>query len=171
MRCTHFHDRSGPPAGEASSIATGRRGVSPMRSTAGAVALEFGLAAPLLAILAVGIAEIGFAAYQAMQVQNAVEAGALYAAENGWNATSIASAVTGASSLAGISASPAPTEFCGCPSATGIASIACTSTCTSGNSPGQYVQVNATLTRRSLIPNSGLPLPATFTAQSVVRLN
>lgn len=139
--------------------------------TAGLAAIEFGLAAPILVILAVGTAEIGYAAYQAMQVQGAVEAGILYTAENGWDAASIGAAVSNATDLAGISATPAPAQFCGCPAAGGISTMSCSSFCGDGSAAGQYVRVSATLTRQSLIPGSGLPLPASFTAQAVIRLN
>ncbi len=139
-------------------------------SASGTAAIEFGIAAPMLAILLVGVADVGFAAYQAMQVQNAVEAGALYATQNGWNSTGITAAVLNATSLSGISVTPPPTQFCGCPGAGGLTTVSCGTTCTGGNPPGQYVQITATLTRQSLIPNSGLPLPATFTAQSLIRL-
>ena len=140
-------------------------------ATSGTAAIEFGIAAPLLLILIAGVAEVGYAAYQAMQVQNAVEAGALYAAKYGWDSSRISTAVLSATGATGITASPSPAQFCGCPSVGGIAAVLCTSTCVDGSSPGQYVQINATATRQSLIPSGGLALPATFTARSIVRLN
>jgi Flp pilus assembly protein TadG len=137
----------------------------------GAVAVEFAIVAPLLLILVFGAAEIGYSAYQAMQVQDAVEAGALYVSKKGWSSSGITTAVQSATDVAGLAVTPAPAQFCGCPGTTGVAAISCASICTGGNSPGHYVQINATLTRQSLIPNSGLPLPTTFTAQSIVRSN
>jgi hypothetical protein len=141
------------------------------QETSGAVAIEFGFAAPILAILLVGVAEVGYSAYQAMQVQYSVEAGALYAAKNGWNSGAITAAVLNATGIAGMAASPPPAQFCGCPTASGVSQLPCTSTCSDGNRPGQYVQINASLARQSLIPGSGLPVPTTFTAQSIIRLN
>jgi Flp pilus assembly protein TadG len=125
----------------------------------------------VLLILVFGATEIGYSAYQAMQVQDAVEAGAFYVSKHGWSSSGITSAVQSATDVAGLAASPAPAQFCGCPGTTGVTAISCASTCTGGNSPGQYVQINATLTRQLLIPNSGLPLPTTFKAQSIVRSN
>ncbi len=139
-------------------------------ATQGAAAIEFAITASLLLIPFLGVAEVGFAAYQAMQVQSAVDAGALYASQKGFDPTNIGLAVQNASSATGVKASPAPSEFYGCPSSTGIAVVS-TSTCADGTSPGTYVQVNATLTRTSLIANSGLTLPATLTAKSIVRVN
>ena len=60
-------------------------GHSKHRSVAGTAAIEFGLAIPLLLIMLMGVAELGFAMYGAMQVYNSVEAGALYAARNGYS--------------------------------------------------------------------------------------
>ena len=140
-----------------------------LRAVRGSAAIEFAIASPFLLIFVLGGAELGYSAYQAMQVQDAVEAGAAYVAKSGWNSARIVAAVQNATDVTGLTV-PAPVQFCGCPGSTGVAAIVCTATCTDGNPPGQYVQINATLTRQSLIPNSGLPLPATFSAQSIVRL-
>ena len=99
-------------------------GTSQDQSTAvrdsGSAAIEFGISLPLLALLFVVVAEIGFTAYQSLQVQNAVEAGLVYAVKNGNDSNGISKAVVNSSGLAGITAMPAPTQFCGCPSASGI---------------------------------------------------
>lgn len=141
------------------------------RAVLGTAAVEFAIAAPVLLILVFGAAEIGYSGYQAMQVQDAVEAGALYVSKHGWNSSGITTAVSNATDVTGLAVTPAPAQFCGCPGPTGVTAAGCSSTCSGGNSPGHYVQINATLTRKSLIPNSGLPLPTTFTAQSIVRSN
>ena len=140
-------------------------------SDVGSAAIEFGIAIPMFVILTVGVVEVGFTAYQAMQVQDASEAGALYAATNSGDPAGIAAAVVNATNTAAITATPPPAQFCGCAGVAGIATVACSTSCADGNPAGQYVRINATLTRKSLIPNSGLPLPATFTAQSIIRLN
>jgi len=137
----------------------------------GSAAIEFGISLPLLALLFVAVAEIGFTAYQSLQVQNAVEAGLVYAVKHGNDSTGISAAVANSSNLAGITATPAPAQFCGCPAASGITTTSCTATCGSGNSSNQYLQINASLTRLSIFPGSGLPLPATLSARSIVRLN
>jgi Flp pilus assembly protein TadG len=152
----------------------------PGRGRDGIAAVEFGLMAPLLLILLTGVGEIGIAAYQSLQVQAAVEAGALYAVKHppsspsdttGLNA--IGTAVTSGTATAGITASPAPTAFCGCPATTGIVSQGsnCTTVCSSDSkAPGQYVLVNAKITHTTLLPYLSLPLPATLTASSTVRV-
>ena len=75
------------------------------------------------------LSELGFSAYEAMQVNNAVDAGAIYAAANAANTfsatTTAAATVAGAtlpSGLNTLTATPAPTQFCGCPSAAGSVS-------------------------------------------------
>lgn len=144
---------------------------------AGTAAIEFGLFLPILLLLLTGVVELGFSMYEAMQVNNAVEAGILYATKNGFNATSIASAVVAASvlppQLSAVTATPAPTQFCGCPTATGVTkSSTCTSppACGDGTTPGTYIQVNASLNHTALFATSW-GLPATFTATAVVRIN
>lgn len=154
------------------------------RSESGTAAIEFGLFIPVLLILLMGTAELGLIMYEGMQVNNAVEAGALYAATNGFNSAAITTAVTNASvlptGLNTLAATPAPTQFCGCPAATGIsnsgapAAGSCTAyaACADGTTPGLYVQVNASLAHTVLItaPTSW-GIPATLTAQATIRIN
>jgi Flp pilus assembly protein TadG len=149
------------------------------RSESGTAAIEFGLFIPFLLILFTGTVELGFAMYESMQVNNAVEAGMLYAAKNGWDSTGITNAVINASSVyAGggpsLTATPAPSQFCGCPQATGITVMTCgppLPTCADGTTVGQYVQVNAALNHLTILPLSGLVLPTTLTATAVLRVN
>jgi Flp pilus assembly protein TadG len=139
----------------------------------GAAAVEFALVSPLLAILLAGIVEIGMSAYQAMQVQAAVEAGILYATIHGTtNIAAIGQAVVNTTGTAGITASPVPLVICGCPTASGVVSqnSNCTTVCTDGTAPGKYVQVSAALAHQTIISFLNLPLPATLTASSTVRI-
>lgn len=150
------------------------------RGRSGIAAVEFGLMAPLLLILLTGVGEIGIAAYQTMQVQAAVEAGALYAVKHPPSSpsdsvalTAIGTAVTSGTGTTGITANPAPTSYCGCPAATGVVSQAadCATVCSlDSKAPGQYVQVNASITHTTLLPYLSLPLPATLTASSTVKV-
>jgi Flp pilus assembly protein TadG len=139
----------------------------------GVAAIEFALISPILMILLGGVAEIGIAAYQAMQVQAAVEAGVLYAAQNGAsNLSAIELAVTSATGTTGITATPIPLVFCGCPAAAGVVSQGsnCTTVCSGGAAPGQYVTVSAALPHQTIISFLHLPIPATLTASSTVRV-
>jgi Flp pilus assembly protein TadG len=151
-------------------LSQSRHGKRIRRKLAGTAAIEFGIAIPLLAILVTAIVEIGFSIYQAMQVTVAAEAGLFYAAKSGWSASGIENAAVSATPLSGMSA--AATQFCGCPSSTGIATVtSCTAACSSGYLPSQYISIAVTLTRRSVILNSGYSLPSTLSAQSILRQN
>lgn len=140
----------------------------------GTAALELGLLTPLLVLILVSVVEIGRGAYEAMQVRYAVEAGMQYAANNDYNAAGIMTAVTSASSAVGMTATPAPTQFCGCPGTNGITPIACTSYCSSGtpgtapsDPPGTYIQINATLPHTEILALPGMP--TSFTATAIIR--
>jgi len=95
----------------------------------GVAATEFAFIAPILILLMICTVDLGFGAYRDMQVQNAAQAGSQYAVAHGFDATAMSNAVTSATSFAGISASPTPSQFCGCPSSSGLAVVACSSTC------------------------------------------
>jgi len=138
------------------------------RGEAGTAAVEFGLFAPLFVLLLVGLTEIGFAMFGSMQVYSAVEAGALYAVKNGWSASGISNAVVNSTNVSGVAATPAPSQFCGCPALSGIADATCGTTCAGGGAVGEYIRINATLTRTTILTSS-FGLPATLTAQSIVR--
>lgn len=127
---------------------------------------------PLLLILLIGVVELGFAMYQAMQVYNAVEAGMVYASKNGWNQTAISNAVVNASNVSGMIASPAPSQFCGCPQSGGIAETVCAAPlplCADSNPAGRYIRINAALPRQKILPFLTVGLPDTLTAQSILR--
>lgn len=144
---------------------------SKARSRSGAVAIEFAVIALLLLVpMLAGVAEVGIAAYQSMQVHAAAEAGALYVAKHGTgNAAAIGLAVANATHIGTITASVA--TFCGCPSATGIIGQGgdCTTPCPDNTLPGHYARITTALPRVSILPILGLPLPQTLTASAVVR--
>ncbi len=146
-----------------------RYGKAVRRALAGTAALEFGLAIPFLAILVTGIVEIGFSMYQAMQVTYAAEAGLAYAAKKGWDSTGITNAAVNSTGLSGMSVTP--TQFCGCPAASGLTTATCGTTCTSGNEAGQYIKISVSLTRKSIVGATGFGLPSTVGAQAILRQN
>lgn len=144
-----------------------RKAASESRGTA---AIEFGIIAPVLVVVLFGLVELSFAVQQAMQVQDAAEAGAVYAGKHGWNAAGIVSAVVNATGAAGVTADPPPVQFCGCPSAGGIAAVACTDTCAGGGSPSHYARISASMPHTPILTGMGLPIPDVFTGHAVVRV-
>jgi len=136
----------------------------------GTAAIEFAAIVTALAVLFVAVADVGIGFYRKMQVQNAAQAGAQYAALYGFVASSIANAVTAATSFSGISASPAPSKYCGCPSSSGITNSSCGAICSDGSTPGTYVAVSAQATYATIIPYPLIPNSFTFTSQSTVRI-
>jgi Flp pilus assembly protein TadG len=141
-----------------------------MAGTEGAAVVEFTLFAPILLGMVVFTMDLGFGMYRYMQVQHAAQAGIQYAIVHGYNSSSISSAVTDATAFAGISASPAPSQFCGCRSNTGVTSAACNSTCADGSAAGTYVTVSSQGTYNTIAPYPGIPNSFNLTAQGTVRI-
>ena len=140
------------------------------RAERGNAAIEFALATPILLGMLVPVADLGLAFAQQIQVQQAAQAGAQYALLHGWNSSAISNAVTAATNLPGISAAPAPTESCGCPTGTTISSATCASTCANGETAGTYVFVNAQSAYTPVLPYSVLGSGVTLTAKATVRV-
>jgi hypothetical protein len=89
---------------------------------------------------------------------------------HGFAASGIVSAVQAATAFSGITASPEPTQFCGCASATGVTSATCGSACSGGSIAGTYVSVSSLATYTTLLPYPLLPSSFSLAAQATVRL-
>jgi Flp pilus assembly protein TadG len=139
-------------------------------NTDGAAAIEFALLVPMLIVLVICTADLGFGIYRYMQVENAAQAGVTYAAARGFSEAQVSAAVLSATTYPDIQASPAPTKFCGCPSGTSITSAVCTSTCSDGSQPGTYVSASAKATYNTIVPYPMLPTSYDFAAQATVRI-
>jgi Flp pilus assembly protein TadG len=149
-----------------------RRFVAIRTDTQGVAATELAIIAPVLALMMICTADLGLGIFHKMQVQNAAQAGAQYAALYGFNASSISNAVLSATGATGITASPEPSKFCGCPTSTGISTTTCSTdaTCSAGTIPATYVKVSAQTTYNALLPYPLIPRSFTFTAQSTVKI-
>jgi Flp pilus assembly protein TadG len=135
----------------------------------GAAGVEFALLLPVLTLLLMGMFDYGQLAYQTMQVSAAAHAGADYALRNGWNLSAVQSAVTNATTLASVAASPAPTLSKACVISGAIVATA-GSSCASGGTPGSYAIIYAQAPFSPLVTWSALSLPTTITAQAAVRI-
>ena len=141
---------------------------APLRSTAGQALVELALTLPILVLLMVGIADIGFYAYVAIQVSNAAHAGVQYGAQNHATASDTpgmqAAAIEDAANLTGMTATPS--HFCSCSDGT-------SSNCTAGSCTTrmiEFVQVKTTATMHPLIPYPGFPSTLTLTGEAIMRV-
>jgi len=137
--------------------------------TRGAAAIEFGFVVPILALMVVATADIGFGVYRKMQVEDAAQAGAEWAIRNGFDSNGITNAVTNATN-ASIAASPAPQQFCGCATGSSVSSATCGTPCPGGAMPGTYATVSAQLAYNTTLNYVVVPSNYNFSAQSTVRL-
>jgi Flp pilus assembly protein TadG len=148
-----------------------------MVETEGAALLEFTLSVLPLVTIAIYTMDFGLYFLFQMAVQNAAQAGAQYAIVYGYSSSSISSVVTNATNYTAITASS--TQFCGCPSATGVTNLGnvlpCStsySTCSNGSSAGTYVTVTATpkTAYQSFVPYGLFSTSPTVGGSATVRL-
>jgi Flp pilus assembly protein TadG len=139
------------------------------KAEGGMAAIEFGILSAVMMIFVIGAADLGLAGYSAMEVQTSAQSGAEYASAHAFDATAISNAVTNSTSASGISASPAPAKFCGCPSASGVTTATCSSTCADGSTAGNYVRVTATRSYSTMISYPGMSNPLVQTTVTTVR--
>jgi Flp pilus assembly protein TadG len=140
----------------------------------GVAAVEFALAAPILLGALVPVADLGIAFAKQQQLRQAVQAGAQYAALRLWDTSTspalIASVVTAATPLSGVTVYPSPYQQCGCSNGSAITTATCASTCENGQITGSYVVVSAQLVYTPVLPYSLLGGSKVLTAQSMVRI-
>ncbi len=144
----------------------------------GVAAIELGFCLPLIAGLMVPLTDLAMGAYTKMQVIDAAQAGADYAARTaayGYNAANISNAVMNATGLSGISVVAGyPKLQCGCANGSTITFSAgvppCNQTCAVGG-PGTFVTVAAQANYTPLFNYPGISNPLTLTAKAVVRIN
>lgn len=142
------------------------------RAEDGVSAIEFAVVAGILSLLLLGICDFGLGFWEQMQVANAARAGAESAIKNGYNATNIQTAVTNATNLQGVQATPAPSSSCGCPDATsGVSAATCGAGCPDGSTAGTFVTVNAQVSYQTLFVWPGIARPMTLASSATVRLN
>lgn len=143
------------------------RGIS---DTSGVAAIEFAIIIPMLLMMLICTVDLGMGIYRNMQVQNSAQAGARYAMTNSFDATLISNAVSSATALQGIVASPPPSQYCGCATNSGIAPVTCGSTCPAGAVYGTYVNVSAEGYYTTIMPYPLIASNFTLKAQANVRV-
>jgi hypothetical protein len=115
-------------------------------AVAGVAAIELAMVSPLLVTGVLGAGEMGITIFRQTQVSFAAQAGADYALAHGFDATKVSNAIVTATPYTAINATPAPSQFCGCPTATGVTVASgappCSATC-SGFTAGTYVTTSS----------------------------
>jgi Flp pilus assembly protein TadG len=124
----------------------------------GATAVEFAMIAPILIAMAISIVDLGLGLYTDAQLANAAQAGALYAMQKGYDSGAMSTVAQSSTRLTGVSV--AVSQYCGCPSVSGVVSTTCGSSCSDGLTAGTFAQVIATKDYGTLLSYPGLP--ATF---------
>ena len=114
-----------------------------MRSLAadrtGNVMIEFALALPVLALLLVGLVDLGRFSLQKSAMLQGAQAGAQYGLISYSDSANINATAQTATGLSGVTATN--TVFCECVAGT---SVSCSTTCGSGETWKRYVTVNTT---------------------------
>lgn len=141
-----------------------------LRETKGVAALEFALIGPFLCTFILGVVDLGFGFQALMAVTQAAQAGSYSALLSGFNTDTIQSAVANSTGIDGITASPTPTQSCGCPSGTAVTATPCGSTCPDGQTAGTYITVTAQYQYSTMLSYPGLSSPMTLSATSTVRI-
>jgi Flp pilus assembly protein TadG len=146
----------------------------------GVSAVEFALVVPVALFLFAGVVDYGLGFYLQMEAQQAAQAGTEYAVTHGFNpaakstdsnsSAAISKAVTSATVFSGIAASPAPTSYCGCASASGVVKQDCGTTCDDGTAAGTYLTVSASGTYNTLVPYPLIRNSFTLIGSATVRM-
>jgi len=149
------------------------------RSREGAVLVELGLLLPIFAGMIIPLADLGMGAYNQMQLETAVQAGANSALTNGYNPNTITTTVdANGASLSSLTITTM-SQQCGCAKSDGTIVYSSTESPPSCNPPcpaggvgviGTYVTVAATAQFNSLFTYPGIPNPLTLSAQSIIRI-
>ena len=144
------------------------------REQSGVAAVELAIALPILTVCVLCAGDLGRLALQRTWVSYAASAGAEYAVAHGFKATAITTAATSAAPVSGVSISPAPSEFYGCATATGVTAstqgATCPSSTSTGGAAGKYVSVTATMPFSAMFDAAGISYPSTLAATAVVRI-
>jgi len=135
-----------------------QRATSPRRrkTQSGSALIEFALAFTLMAMLALGAVSFGIAVQNSIIVVDTANEGALFGANNTYNATYI----LGMQQIAGLGATgvqnftATATSFCECTAGGSV--VSCSSACGT-DQPLYYVQVNTSATTNNVFTYLGLP--------------
>lgn len=134
----------------------------------GAAALELVIVLPVLALLALGVAEFGRVYLSTLTVANAATAGAEYASTNsGIDDASVIQAARDDAGDATLTVSPI-NRVCRCPGSE--AAVSCTSTCIGYGVPQYFVEVTASRSISLILHYPGIPSTILVSRMSAFRV-
>ena len=137
----------------------------------GAAIIEFALVMPFLALLVVGLCDLGFAVYKLDRGSGCGRSRRAIRRPQWLEPTAITTAVTSATGASGISATPAPSEVYGCPDGGTLTIVASTvSAVRVGARPASTPRSAPSCSMQTVLPYPGLPSPLTLTGQAYRRI-
>ncbi|MGE9007768.1 TadE family protein [Leptospira interrogans] len=145
------------------------------QGTSGSALVELAIFAPILVTLTLYTIDLGAYAFRKMEVQYAAQAGAQYAIGKAYDSSAVNLAVSKATGYSS-SITPSSSEFCGCPTATGVTFCAAScDVCNTGTCAvalqGHYVSVTAGSTSYTpLAPFKTMTGTRNISATSTVRI-
>jgi Flp pilus assembly protein TadG len=139
------------------------------RSARGSATVELAVVAPLLVLMAIGVADFGRVCYTAIVLSHAARAGAQYGAQTN-GTTGDADGIQDAAEREAVNIGPievASQRICECPNS-GV--VACTTTiCAGYGVPQVFVEVTTTTTFETLAPYPGIPTTVPLSRTAKVR--
>jgi Flp pilus assembly protein TadG len=144
-----------------------RRRVDLWRDAGGATAVEFALIGPILIAMFMSIVDLGLGLYADTQLATAAQDGAAYAMQKGYDSAAMTTVAQSSTRLTGLAVTTS--QFCGCPSSTGVTTTACTSTCSDGLAAGTFAQVTANKDYSTLLSYPGIPSTFHLSEKATVR--
>lgn len=136
------------------------------RCRRGAIAVEFGLLAPVVGAIALGLAEYAGAVAHSMELTRAARTGVEYAARYPSDTAGTTQAITGSGHVDPAGLAIAVDQFCECPDGT---PVACADSC-SGVQNNIYMRVALSQPARSLLAASGVMAGYTVDGRATLRL-
>jgi len=143
-----------------------------LRSTAGNAAVEFGVAAPLLAMIVLGVADLGMMANKTAVLDAAVRAGTAYARSSPSDTSTTRTIVQNFKSFSpAVTATATSFWECDDPNSTSIGTQSTSEpTCGSGLVAAHYVQVAATQNFSPILPFSSFVFPGSLSSTVTTRV-
>ena len=126
--------------------------------------------APILVFLSIGVIDFGAGTYRQMQVQEAAQLGAQYAVIHGFDASAISDQVATSTAFSTVTATPAPTSYCGCVASGAVQTATCGSQCANGVAAGSYVTVRTAAQYSTTLAYPSIPRAFSLSGQATVRL-